>query len=167
MPSKWSEIRNNLNLTQEEWDKIEAEKSLIREQVKQRKERRMSEVRLIDANALFNWGKYKLSGAVKYGNKDEEQQHFSYSTLMMYEIADEIDSAPTIAPVRGNTNADRIRSMTDDELAGFIRHLDSGLDEICEKQDPARDGSGCKRYDKCHACYRDWLQQPAKMGGEG
>ena len=44
MPSKWSEIRNNLNLTQEEWDKIEAEKSLIREQVKRRKERKMSEI---------------------------------------------------------------------------------------------------------------------------
>ena len=45
--------------------------------------------RLIDADALFNQ-KYKLSDAVKYGNKDAEQQHFSYSTLMMYEIADEI-----------------------------------------------------------------------------
>lgn len=53
-------------------------------------------VRLIDANALFNWGKYKLSDAVKYGNKDAEQQHFSYSTLMMYEIADEIDDAPEV-----------------------------------------------------------------------
>ena len=53
-------------------------------------------MRLIDADALFNWGKYKLNDAVKYGNKDAEQQHFSYSTLMMYEIADEIDDAPTI-----------------------------------------------------------------------
>ena len=58
-------------------------------------------MRLIDADALFNWGKHKLSDAVKYGNKDEEHQDFSYSTLMMYEIADEVDDAPTIdaAPV--------------------------------------------------------------------
>lgn len=57
--------------------------------------------RYIDADALFNWGKYKLSDAVKYGNKDADQQHFSYGTLMMYEIADEIDEAPTadVAPV--------------------------------------------------------------------
>ena len=63
--------------------------------------------RYIDADALFNWGKFKLSGAVKYGNKDAEQQHFSYSTMMMYEIADEIDDAPTadVAPVvRGEWN---------------------------------------------------------------
>ena len=58
-------------------------------------------MRLIDADALFNWGKHKLSDAVKYGNKDEKHQDFSYSTLMMYEIADEVDDAPTIdvAPV--------------------------------------------------------------------
>lgn len=56
-------------------------------------------MRLIDADALFNWGKYKLSDAVKYGNKDEEHLDFSYSTLMMYEIADEVDDAPTIDAV--------------------------------------------------------------------
>ena len=56
-------------------------------------------MRLIDADALFNWGKHKLSDAVKYGNKDEEHQDFSYSTLMMYEIADEVDDAPTIEAV--------------------------------------------------------------------
>ena len=56
-------------------------------------------MRLIDADALFNWGKHKLSDAVKYGNKDVEHQNFSYSTLMMYEIADEVDDAPTIDAV--------------------------------------------------------------------
>jgi hypothetical protein len=56
-------------------------------------------MRLIDADALFNWGKHKLSDAVKYGNKDEEHQDFSYSTLMMYEIADEVNNAPTIDAV--------------------------------------------------------------------
>jgi|LSQX01.3.fsa_nt_gb rubrerythrin len=56
-------------------------------------------MRLIDADALFDWGKHKLSDAVKYGNKDKDQQRFSYSTLMMYEIADEIDDAPTIDAV--------------------------------------------------------------------
>ena len=56
-------------------------------------------MRLIDADALFNWGKHKLSDAVKYGNKDVEHQNFSYSTLMMYEIADEVDEAPTIDAV--------------------------------------------------------------------
>lgn len=67
----------------------------------------MSEVRLINANALFGG---KLSDAVKYGNKTEEQQDYSYSTLMMYEIAYEIDAAPTIAPVRDSEEITHLRA---------------------------------------------------------
>ena len=51
------------------------------------------------------------------------------------------------------TNADRIRAMTDDELADFMN----------------RDISGCpptgdcnKAPDDCKACWLDWLQQPAE-----
>lgn len=50
--------------------------------------------RLIDADAeAKKWG---LDKAVKYGNKDAEQQHFSYSTMMMYEIRDILDDAETV-----------------------------------------------------------------------
>ena len=35
-----------------------------------------------------------LTKCVKYGNKDAGQQSDSYSTMMMYEIADEIMDAP-------------------------------------------------------------------------
>lgn len=51
------------------------------------------------------------------------------------------------------TNADRIRAMTDDELADFMN----------------RDISGCpptgdcnKASDDCKACWLDWLQQLAE-----
>lgn len=56
-------------------------------------------MRLIDADALMQ--SMGCVDAVKYGNKTAEQQHNSYSTMMLYEIADYIDSAPTIdaAPV--------------------------------------------------------------------
>ena len=60
------------------------------------------------------------------------------------------------------TNADRIRGMSDEELAKFIKHLDSGLDEICDIQDISQDGNGCDRHENCYACYLDWLKQPAK-----
>ena len=49
--------------------------------------------RLIDADALLE--QYNLKDATKYGNKDAEQQAHSYSTMMLYEIADMIDGAPT------------------------------------------------------------------------
>ena len=50
--------------------------------------------RLIDADAeAKKWG---LDKATKYGNETAEQQHFSYSTMMMYEIADILDDADVI-----------------------------------------------------------------------
>ena len=50
-------------------------------------------MRLIDADALLE--QYNLKDATKYGNKNAEQQEHSYSTMMLYEIADMIEDAPT------------------------------------------------------------------------
>ena len=50
-------------------------------------------MRLIDADVLLE--QYNLKDATKYGNKDAEQQAHSYSTMMLYEIADMIEGAPT------------------------------------------------------------------------
>jgi NAD-dependent SIR2 family protein deacetylase len=54
-------------------------------------------MRLIDADALIE--NYNLKNATKYGNRDAEQQNHSYSTMMLYEVADMIDDAPTIEAV--------------------------------------------------------------------
>ena len=54
----------------------------------------------IEREALMkNFCGYDLTKCVKYGKESEEQQHDSYSTMMMYEIADEIEDAPTIDAV--------------------------------------------------------------------
>ena len=37
---------------------------------------------------------FGCENAVKYGNENAEQQHNSYSSMMLYEIADEINDAP-------------------------------------------------------------------------
>lgn len=50
-------------------------------------------MRLIDADALLE--QYDLKDVTKYGNKDAEKQAHSYSTMMLYEIADMIEGAPT------------------------------------------------------------------------
>ena len=50
-------------------------------------------MRLIDADLLLE--QYNLKDATKYGNKDAEKQAHSYSTMMLYEIADMIEDAPT------------------------------------------------------------------------
>ena len=49
---------------------------------------------LIDRDALLK--DMGLTDAVKYGNKDAEQQYRSYSTWMSYEIADAIRDAPAV-----------------------------------------------------------------------
>lgn len=51
-------------------------------------------MRLIDADALME--NYGLENATKYGNKDAEQQEHSYSTMMLYEVADMIEDTPTV-----------------------------------------------------------------------
>lgn len=55
---------------------------------------------LISRSALLE--NYGLKNATKYGNETEEQQHNSYSTMMLYEIADMIYDAPAVdaKPVR-------------------------------------------------------------------
>ena len=54
---------------------------------------------LIDKDeAMKRWG---LDKATKYGNETAEQQHFSYSTMMMYEIVDILDDAPVIIEAEG------------------------------------------------------------------
>lgn len=49
---------------------------------------------LIDRSALLK--DMGLTDAVKYGNKDSEQQTRSYSTWMSYEIADAIQDSPAV-----------------------------------------------------------------------
>lgn len=58
------------------------------------------------------------------------------------------------------TNADRIRAMSDKELAEFLCHF---------RSDDAATCSGCKSEHYCrpgHNGMIDWLQQPAEEGDE-
>lgn len=50
---------------------------------------------------LKNFCGFDLTECVKYGNRSKDQACKSYDTLMMYEIADEIENAPSadVAPV--------------------------------------------------------------------
>jgi hypothetical protein len=51
-------------------------------------------MRAIDADALME--SIGCADAVKYGNRDRAQQDTSYSTMMLYEIRNEIDAQPTV-----------------------------------------------------------------------
>ena len=53
-------------------------------------------------------------------------------------------------------NADRIRCMSDEELADFI-----GLKSLCNHIQREEDG-WCDRHGSCTDCIAEWLRTPAK-----
>ena len=59
-------------------------------------------------------------------------------------------------PHKVQTNADRIRSMEDEELEEGIRKLSVGYEPWCDRH--------CKMNgdDNCNRCLRIWLQKPAE-----
>lgn len=55
---------------------------------------------------------------------------------------------------RQKTNADRIRAMSDEELAVLF----ADDERACPPKHPH-----CSKYvDKCNGCWLEWLRQPAK-----
>ena len=84
-------------------------------------------MRLIDADALLE--QYNLKDATKYGNKDAEQQAHSYSTMMLYEIADMIEDVPTaynVDKVVSQLN-DKFRVVRTDEDLEWNRAMDDAI----------------------------------------
>lgn len=55
-------------------------------------ERAIEKKEYIERGALLK--AFGCENAVKYGNKGAKQQHNSYSSMMLYEIADEINDSP-------------------------------------------------------------------------
>ena len=84
-------------------------------------------MRLIDADALLE--QYNLKDATKYGNKDAEQQAHSYSTMMLYEIADMIEDAPTVYDVDKVVEQlnDKFRVVRTDEDLEWNRAMDEAI----------------------------------------
>ena len=84
-------------------------------------------MRLIDADVLLE--QYSLKDATKYGNKDAEQQAHSYGTMMLYEIADMIDGAPTAYDTDKVVEQlnDKFRVVRTDEDLEWNRAMDDAI----------------------------------------
>ena len=84
-------------------------------------------MRLIDADDLLE--QYDLKDVTKYGNKDAEQQTHSYSTMMLYEIADMIEDAPTVYDVDKVVEQlnDKFRVVRTDEDLEWNRAMDEAI----------------------------------------
>ena len=53
------------------------------------------------------------------------------------------------------TNADRIRALSDEELAKFMDERNACL------RPNLRTEAECEQYEDCEQCWRDWLKQEA------
>ena len=62
-----------------------------------------------------------------------------------------IDSDPEIV-----TNGDKIRSMTDEDLAGFLEH-----GNLCVLL--LHNRTWCEEHGSCDGCLEEWLKQPAEV----
>ena len=84
-------------------------------------------MRLIDADVLLE--QYNIKDATKYGNKDADQQAHSYSTMMLYEIADMIEDAPTVYDVDKVVEQlnDKFRVVRTDEDLEWNRAMDEAI----------------------------------------
>ena len=65
-----------------------------------------------------------------------------------------------IEPKKPQTNADRIRAMSDEELAACLLFMGT-VCECCAKSPECNEVPG---YYKCNEGIRDWLRQPVKDG---
>ena len=68
-------------------------------------------------------------------------------------------------PHKAQTNADRIRSMSDEELAEFLTHINPTNCQDCAfshgwRCQPNRDDYS--DFEKCEEGRKRWLQQPAE-----
>ena len=70
------------------------------------------------------------------------------------DMPDEWDFFLQERPPQPKTNADRIRAMSDEELAGLMREI---TDPVC----PRNHGYKYSRDGECRKCWLDWLKQEA------
>lgn len=88
-----------------------------------------------------------------------------------HKIIERIKCAPAVEPIYirkpTKTNVDRIRSMSDTELAEFLTHINPTNCQNCTfshgwRCQPDRDDYS--DFEKCKEGRKRWLQQPAKEG---
>lgn len=78
-----------------------------------------------------------------------------------WEYADPCDSCTDLTGDPTNwepqTNAVRIRAMTDEELAAYLGHA-----SLCVTIQGEDGGAWCSQYGDCNECLHEWLRQEAE-----
>lgn len=98
---------------------------------------------------------------IKYFDLSDNEYHIGYGSYKLEYVFEWLEQCFEI--VEKNTNADKIRNMTDEELAKFIESVQCYGHGWCEKCS-SLNGDYCKgiRVNEPDADILDWLKQPVE-----
>lgn len=116
------------------------------------------EERVTDLSIIMEMIDSKPYYSVKYRNVGEIGSHIGYSSYNLKTVLEFIDEYFEIVESDKQTNADRIRKMSDKELVELI----TGLSKECLAGIGECDCSAHKTCTNCNVEVRKWLQSEAE-----
>lgn len=107
-------------------------------------------VRMIDDKPYYE---------VKYREVGKKEYSIGYSSYSLKTVLGFIDEYFEIVESKEQTNADRIRNMSDEELAEFLDIV--GEDGISSQYADIPCDCCCEKTE-CSKCWKEWLQSEAE-----
>lgn len=100
---------------------------------------------------------------IKYFDLSDNEYHIGYGSYKLEYVFEWLEQCFEIA--EKNTNADKIRNMTDEKLTKFLSEFSAC--KVCEQFDKRLDRCGADNHFVCvkeyaEAIIGDWLKQPAE-----
>lgn len=116
---------------------------------------KVKEERVTDLSIIMEMIDSKPYYSVQYRNVGENGYNIGYSSYNLKIVLEFIDEYFEIVESDTQTNADRIRNMSDEEMADTL--FDSCLEVMHIDECPYADNVGV-----CKKCVLDWLQSEAE-----
>lgn len=120
---------------------------------------KVKEERVTDLSIIMEMIDSKPYYSVQYRNVGENGYNIGYSSYNLKIVLEFIDEYFEIVESDKQTNADRIRNMSDEELAEFLDIV--GEDGISSQYADVPCDCCCEKTE-CSKCWKDWLQSEAE-----
>ena len=119
----------------------------------------IKEERVIDLSIIMEMIDSKPYYSVQYRNVGEDGYNIGYSSYNLKTVLEFIGEYFEIVESDRQTNADRIRNMSDEELAEFLDIVgeDGISSQVCDIPCDC-----CCEKTECSKCWKDWLQSEAE-----
>lgn len=117
------------------------------------------EERVTDLSIVMEMIDGKPYYSVQYRNVGENGYNIGYSSYDLKTVLEFINEYFEIVENDKQTNADRIRNMSDEELAEFLDIV--GEDGISSQYADVPCDCCCEKTE-CSKCWKDWLQSEAE-----